>query len=228
MAIDKETKKKVTEDWLSVFPQLSEFSQNKLFKVVGSCIIGIELIKLPHSDDYRPHFVLYPLWKSDLKNCLDSPTISFAIRNKKGLQFSIPYLKHGSYFTEAADCLKKQVAVSLNDNVTLKSLFDLVENHSNDILIKSNSAQQAKLFELKFYAALYVGSQSQVQKVLNQITQSSKSWNMNMFENWHGKFDLWYRVLEELVDSREDFLKKIETNSKDKKIAQLKSAKLTE
>lgn len=43
MAIDREIKKKVTEDWLNSFSQISAFAQNKLYKIVGSCIIGIEL-----------------------------------------------------------------------------------------------------------------------------------------------------------------------------------------
>lgn len=223
----KEIKKRVTEEWLSSVPQLSAFAQNKLYRIVGCTIIGIELVKLPKVEDYRPHFVLYPLWKSDFKNCLDSPTILMEISNKKGLQFSIPYLKHISYFNEAIECLKKQLPILWNENVALKSLFDIVDNRFNDILIKSNSAQQAKLFELKFYTALYTGSQSQVQNVLNQIQQASKNWNMQMFEMWYGKFDTWLQGLQEKVSSREEFLKQIEINKQDKKIAQLKSSELT-
>ena len=223
----KEMKKRITEEWLSSVPQLSVFAQNKLYRIVGCSIIGVELVKLPKVEDYRPHFVLYPLWKSDLKNCLDNPTILLEVSNKKGLQFSIPYLKHSSYFSEAIECLKKQVPILFIENVPLKSLFDLVDSRFNDILVKSNSAQQAKLFELKFYSALYVGSQSQVQNVLNQIEQSSKSWNMNMFEMWYGKFDVWLQGLREKVSNREDFLKQIEANKQDKKISQLKSSELT-
>jgi hypothetical protein len=223
----KEIKKRITEEWLSSVPQLSAFAQNKLYRIVGCVIIGIELVKLPKAEDYRPHFVLYPLWKSDLKNCLDSPIILIEISNKKGLQFSIPYLKHSSYFNEAIECLKKQLPILWNENVALKSLFDIVDNRFNDILIKSNSAQQAKLFELKFYAALYTGSQSQVQNILNQIQQASKNWNMQMFEMWYGKFDAWLQRLKEKVSSREEFLRQVEINRQDKKTAQLKSSELT-
>lgn len=225
MAIDKEIKRKVSEDWLNAFSGLSAFAQNKLYKVVGPFIVGIELVKLPHSEDYRPYFVLYPLWKSSLKTCLDSPVILSEIINKKGLQFSIPYLKHNSYFIEAVECLKEQIPVSLNSDVTLRSLYDLIDSCFNDVLNKSNSAQQAKLFELKFYTSLYVGSQ--IQNVLNKIDQSSKSWNMSMFETRYGKFDLWFKGLQENVSNREAFLAQIECNRKDKKVAKLQSAGLT-
>jgi predicted patatin/cPLA2 family phospholipase len=137
------------------------------------------------------------------------------------LQFSIPYLKHNSYFNEAIECLKKQIPILWNENIALKSLLDLVDSRFSDILIKSNSAQQAKLF------ALYTGSQSQVQNGLNQIQQASKNWNMQMFEVWYGKFDTWLQGLQEKVKSREEFLKQIEANKQDKKILQLKSSELT-
>lgn len=223
----KEIKKKIAEEWLSSVPQLSAFAQNKFYKVVGCLIIGVEAVNIPNIEGYKPHFVVYPLWKDDVKKCLDAPSLYLCLENKKGLQFSIPYLKHSAYFNEAIECLKKQVPILFTENVPLKSLFDLVDSRFNDILVKSNSAQQAKLFELKFYSALYTGNQSQVQNVLNQIQQASKNWNMQMFEVWYGKFDTWLQGLQEKVNSCEEFLKQIEANKQDKKILQLKSSELT-
>lgn len=226
MAIDKETKKKITQEWLKAFPQLSAFAQNKLYKKIGCCIVGIELIKSPYSDEYSPYFVVYPLWKSDMKICLDTPFFMKRLKNNKGLQFDIPYEKHTAFFNDAVDCFKKQISVSLNSDVTLKSLFEFVDSLFSDILVKSNSAQQAKLFELKFHTALYTGNQDQVQNVLTQIKQASRYWNMQMFEMLYGLFDTWLEVLQEKVNSREEFLKQIEANKHDKKISQLKSSEL--
>lgn len=108
--------------------------------------------------------------------------------------------------SEAIKCFKKQVPISLDGSISLKSLFDFVDSRFNDFLIKSNSAQQAKLFELKFYAALYVGSEIELNAVINQIQQASKSWNMQMFETWYGKFDLWLQNLQTTISYREEFL----------------------
>ena len=58
MGIDKTIKKKVIEDWQNAFPQLTMHAQNKLYKVVGSCVLGIELIKSPHTESYSPYFVI--------------------------------------------------------------------------------------------------------------------------------------------------------------------------
>ena len=220
----KDIKKRISEEWLNTIPELSIFTQNKFYRIVGCVIIGIELVKLPKTEDYRPHFVLYPLWKSNLKNCLDNPTILLEINNKKGLQFSIPYLKHSDCFNEVIECLKNQVPILFDENVPLKSLFALVDSRFNDILIRTNSAQQAKLFELKFNSALYTGNQSQVQSVLNQIQQASKSWNIQMFELWNGKFDLWLKGLQEKASNRADFIKQIEVIKQDTRISQLKSS----
>lgn len=228
MAIDKEIKKKVAQDWLSSFSQLSAFAQNKLYKVIGCCITGIELIKLPYSEEYRPHFVIYPLWKTDVKKCLDAPSLMKQLYNRKGLQFNIPYEKHDFYLNEAIDCFKKQITVSLNGDVSLNSLLAFVDSLFGDMLIKTNSAQQAKLFELKIHSALYVGNQVQIQNVLNQIQHARKSWNMQMFESWYGKYDLWVQGLLEKVKSHAEFLNQIETNKQDKKIATLQSSELTE
>jgi hypothetical protein len=63
MAVNKETSNAVNIDWENALPQLTLYAKNKLYKRVRPLIAGIELIKLPMSDEYSPHFVIYPLWK---------------------------------------------------------------------------------------------------------------------------------------------------------------------
>jgi len=170
--------------------------------------------------------MVYPLWENSVKKCLDAPYISFSIENKKGLEFSIPYLKHSIYFEEVIECIEKQTPVLFYDSVTLKLLHDLVDSRFSDILVKSNSAQQVKLFEVKFYAALYTGSHIEVQNVLFQIQHASKSWNMTMFEMWYGKFDLRFEDLYEKIEKQEDFFKQIELNKQEKIISKLNISEL--
>jgi len=136
---------------LSAFPNISALAQNRLYKVIGCCIAGIEFVTLPGSEEYRPHFVLYPLWKTDMKKCLDAPIILKQLYNKKRIQFDIPFGKHSIYFPNAVECFKSQISVSLDGSVSLKSLFDFVNTLFNDMLVRTNAAEQAKLFELKFF-----------------------------------------------------------------------------
>lgn len=222
----KEIKKIIVEDWLKDFPQLSPFSQNKLYKILGPTIVGIELINLPRSENYRPHFVIYPLWKSSVKSCLDNPVILNQIYNRRGLQFNIPYSKHNEYVNEAVECAKNQILISMNDNVSLDALFETINRKFDDVLVKSNSAQQAKLLEFKYYAALYAGSHEQMKTVLSQIQTESKNWNMQMFNMWYGDLDLWLKKLHEFGEQQQDFFKSIRTNKSDKKLIKLKQSDL--
>lgn len=47
MKIDKELKQEINKEWQSAFPQLGSYTQNKFYKVLGTLIVGIELIKVP-------------------------------------------------------------------------------------------------------------------------------------------------------------------------------------
>lgn len=226
--MDSKTKKIITEEWVKAFPDLSAYAQNKLYKIVGPFVLGIELINLPRSENYRPHFVIYSLWKNSVKTCLEYPVIMQEFYNSKKLQLNLPYGDVNGKYKEAQTIVSIGLKVSLTDNITLQRFYALIDDVlQNDIAYKSHSGKIASLFELKFYLALYTGNQSQVQGFLNQVQQESKNWNMQMFEVWYGKFDLWLQVLQEKASSREDFIKQIEANKQDKKILQLKSSELT-
>jgi hypothetical protein len=105
MAIDKAIKKKVIEDWQNAFPQLTMYAQDKLYKTVGAIIIGLELIKSPLTDTYSLYFVIYPLWKKDVKTSLDYPIFLKEFKNKKGFQYDIPYEKHNVFFNDVLDSI---------------------------------------------------------------------------------------------------------------------------
>jgi hypothetical protein len=62
-------------DWLTEFPQLSAYAQNKLYKIAGPAVVGMEVLKISEMDEYRPHFVAYPLSKPDEKSCMEEPLI---------------------------------------------------------------------------------------------------------------------------------------------------------
>jgi ABC-type cobalt transport system substrate-binding protein len=119
------------------------------------------------------------------------------------------------------------MAISFFDkDIHLKALFDLVDSCFNNILIKSNPAQQAKLYELKFFAALYTGNDDQRQNVIKQFKKESKNWDMRLFETWYGNIDTWLQNLEKHVIHRSEFLAQIESNKQDKKLSKLKQAEL--
>lgn len=226
MAIDKEVKKKVIEDWQNAFPQLALYAQDKLYKVVGATVIGLELIKLPRTEEYRPHFVVYPLWKKDVKASLDFPFILKEYSNKKGLQYSIPYERHSAFFSDVIESVKKQTPLPFDSNISLKKIVSVIDEHSKTPPLSAapNSYLQAALQEAKLKIALFIGV-TEAQSVLEQINK--RSWDTNHFKACGVDVSKWLQGLQEVITNRDEFLKQIEANKQDKKILQLKSSELT-
>lgn len=226
MGIDKAIKKKVIEDWQNAFPQLTMYAQNKLYKVVGSCVLGIELIKSPHTESYSPYFVLYPIWKKDVKVSLDYPILLRDFKNKKGYQYDIPYEKHTVFFDDVVDSVKSQTLLPFEGNISLKKIITAIDDSSQKPPLSAapNSYLQAVLQEAKCKTALFI-SNKEAQNVLEQINK--KNWDTNHFKACGVDVSKWLQSLQEVITNRDEFLKQIEANKQDKKISQLKSSELT-
>jgi hypothetical protein len=220
-------KKQIINDWSNEYTYLSVYTQNKLYKLLGPFVIGIEILNLPRTENYRPVFVCYPLWKSDIGQCLEEPVFIQEIYNKKGLQFDIPYTKHNNaFFQEAIECIRKQVPILSQQNISLQQLFGVIDKQFSQILIKSSPVGQAKLFEGKILGSLYVNDPNTIKKVLEEINQISKAWIPNLFEWKYGKLDSWFQNLQIIISNRDNVLKQIGINKQVKKMAQLQSSEL--
>ena len=206
---------------------MSVYAQNKLYKICGTFILGIEILSLPRTEDYRPIFSCYPLWKPRIKQCFEEPVFIQEIYNKKGFQFNIPYTKHVTFFQEAVECIKKQAPILVQQNVSLKQLFEVFDKQFSQTLIKSSPVGQAKLFEGKLLSALYVNDINTSEQVLAEINKASMSWTADLFEWKYGKLDVWLQSLQATITNSEEFFKQIEANRQDKKIEKLQSSRLT-
>jgi hypothetical protein len=225
MAVNKETSNAVNIDWENALPQLTLYAKNKLYKRIGPLIIGIELIRLPMSDAYRPHFVIYPLWKKDVKTGLDYPIILSEYYNKKGLQFSIPYEKHEAFFTGVLEAVKCQSPVSFDEVVDIDDLITVFDAYSKKPPLSAapNSFLQAELQKAKLKVLLYASS-TKAHAFFKDV--SKRNWDFNHFKAFGFEVKQWLQNLSEEIASREQFLKQIETNQLDRKIFQLKSSEL--
>ena len=226
MGIDKAIKKKVIGDWKNSFPQLTLYSQNKLYKVVGCCILGIELIKSPHMENYSPYFVIYPIWKKDVKACLDYPIFLKQFKNKKGFQYDIPYEKHGVFFDDVLYGVEEQMPLPFEGDISLNKIENAIDESSKTPPLSAapNSYLQALLQEAKLKIALLI-SREQAQRVFEQINK--RSWDVNHFRSCGVDVNKWLQSLQETISNREVFFKQIEVNKQDKKISLLKSSQLT-
>jgi hypothetical protein len=51
-------KKEIINNWSNDFVNLSVYAQNKLYKICGAFVLGIEILNLPKTEDYRPFCML--------------------------------------------------------------------------------------------------------------------------------------------------------------------------
>ena len=229
MAIDKEIKKKVAEDWQKAFPQLTLYAQNKLYKIVGSVIIGLELIKSPFTNTYSPYFVMYSLFGNkmgnDVKACLSGPILLMEFKNKKGFQYDIPYDNHRMFFDDALDSIKKQSPLSFEENISLKKIISVLDEYSKTQPLSAapNSYLQAILQEIKLKIALSMGI-TEAQCVLKQINK--RDWDVKSFKAHGVDVNEWLQSLQITISNRNEFLEQIEINKQDKKVAKLQSSEL--
>jgi hypothetical protein len=224
--MSKELKKQIIFDWHKVFPALTIYSTNRLYKVLGCLVIGIELIKLPRVEKYRPHFVLYPLWKKNIKECLENPIMLGEFYNEKGLQFDIPYEKHAVYFKSTVESVKRQLPLSFEGDILVKEINTVLEKYTQTPPLNavSNSYLQAKLKEMKLLINLYNNNVDEIQNIVQQI--QTVNWDTNNF-NYFGFNDYdWLNDLQNKINKRSDFLEQIHLNEKDKKIEQMKKSNI--
>jgi hypothetical protein len=223
--IDKlNPKSEIRKLWLKNFPSLKVFGADKLYKIVGPFIIGIELINLPRIKEYKPHFVLFPLYGNnlgnDLKNCLKYPKILFQLYKKNGLQYNIPYEGQLDLHIEAIQSAKKIEILNLNSDVPIKLIYKIIDEQLQDKIIIIRQAQP-DLLELKYYTALYIKNKNIQNSVLTDIMNDYKNWNTDYFLKDYGDFTDWYERLKntELTD----FENLIKSNKNETKIKKLLS-----
>jgi hypothetical protein len=226
MSISRDIKNNIIKEWKHEFPSLFESNHSRLYKVFGPVILGVELFKLPRADEYRPYIMSYPLWKPDINMCFKEELIIKEVKNRKGLQFDIPYLKHNVFFSEAVECTKNQLQISFETNLDVFSFIKFLDLQLVSGLNKNSPILQAIIHEGRFYSALYVGNEQLLKDVYSSIEKEAKSWNPKFFERKNGPIVDWLQELQNKQNHRGEFLRQIELNRASKRIARLPFSEL--
>lgn len=227
MAVSKEVKKNIANDWHNAFPQLTQFSETKLYKITGPLIVGLELTRLRWSEEYRPHFVAYPLWEKDVKASLDTPIVLTEYYDRKGLQYFIPYADHDALFPDMVESVRSQVKIPFDGDVSAAGINSFIEAHANKFPMNAapRSYLQAKLHEVKFNIADYARS-AQAGVLLDEIRRKPR--DVNHFTDFGVNIDQWMAKLENRFDDRASFLQQIAANKQDKKLSKLNRSELVD
>jgi hypothetical protein len=226
MSTPNAIKKNIAKDWIEAFPELSIYAQNKFYKIIGSVITGIELIALPFSEDYRPHFVICPLWEKDASKSIEYPGMMIEFKNRDGLQLNISYSNHSANFEEAVECVRHQLPINFTGNIHLGELLTVLMNYSvtSHLSASPNSLLQGRLYQFMLYCALYTNNAEQINRLLTEIKQ--RKWNIEHFGMAHVDPDVWITDLENTVHNHDEFMAQITRNKEDKKIKKLKQSQL--
>lgn len=218
-------KKIITQHWLEVFPQLSEFSKNKFYKVVGPLIAGIELINIQRIEGYRPYFVMYQLWGNimgkDIKSCLEGPTILLPFRDEKGFQIDIPYNKHHEIFYTVLKSIKKEMPISLNGDVCVRDLFQFIDRCISSNITATNIIIKLSLIRFKFDLALYVRNIEQANFILDGLKKQIALNEKNLSKFPQNSIKFLTMNIENLNSTYQDMISIVKENMNAKKISKL-------
>ncbi|MNK98071.1 hypothetical protein D3C87_1184230 [compost metagenome] len=213
---------KIADDWQREFPLLKVYDQNKFYRIVGCVVIGIELVKIPRTDNYRPHFVLYSLCKDNIKECMDIPIVLQQFYDKKNFQLDIPFDANSNLFKEAVEIIKRQYPILISDKVLIKDIISAIDNYSSTkrFSIAPNSYFQGEFMQMKLEIELFAGNTKKVQEILNVI--GKRDWDVKHFTVYGVDVKGWIANLQEEINKQDFFIQKVENNLSDKKLAKLK------
>ncbi|MBC8602844.1 hypothetical protein H8784_14085 [Parabacteroides acidifaciens] len=223
MASTKE-KKEIYKLWGEAFPCLTAFSPTAFYMTLDIAVIGIRLMPLIGGEEYRPHFMCYPLWRENNNMNMKDGIFMQQMYNAKKMQLDVSYLANQDTIKKAIDLTGKQIGTCVQDQVSVKDIFGILKWYFSYILVQSSPILQSKVLEYEFMIALYINNPNFIDKVKTEITKISNSWDPNYFEWRHGKIEDWRQRLFDRLENRDAFLLQIQKNINDGKIAKLPRA----
>jgi hypothetical protein len=186
-------KKKINNQiWLNLFPDLKAFHENKLIKILGPTVVGIELVPLPRVPKYRPYFVVYSLFGEDLKSSLSGPSILIPLKNERGSDINITINDDSEQsLLSLTDFIT--MPLPLGKDVLLSQFLEMVKDYSQSppLSVAPNSFLQAKLREFGLKVILYVGNHTLAKSYLSDLEM--QEWDDDHFKLCGTSVDQWLK-----------------------------------
>ncbi len=216
---------KTVEDWLIVFPELEKYTQNKYYKIISCLVLGVELIKLPRINEYRPYFVLYSLFGnrigSDLKSCLSNPMLIKEFFNKKRMQLSINQKYNEGDLKEILQTVKRQLPFSMEGDVKFKDVMNTIDKYSKDAPLNAsfNSFLQASLLERKLEISLFEKKQKSIDEILSNIKKTK--WDLEHFKLCNIDYEEWINSIETKIKNQDLLIQNVKKMKDNNKLSKL-------
>lgn len=221
----KNKKKEHKKEWLLSFPELTVYGANKLLKIMGPTLVGIELFHHPRLDKrYRPYFVCYTLFEKDEKTCIKNPVIDQMFHTPNNLQLDISYCEDKDNLKEIISHIRKQIKIPLEGNVSLDNVLEMIQYQiSYNDSIRDNIVAQAQFYLFQFVTGIYMNDSTLINNAIENIEIKKKKWPYMFVWEKFGDENSWFVNLKKMVccNNYEEILNKIEMNKHDKKFKRL-------
>lgn len=213
--------KNIVNDWQKQFPILSPYTPSTLCAKAGIILIGLRLDKVM-SNTYRVILEILPLWVQE-KRKISIPVFFVELFDKDGGQFFIKYQLHKYLFETTVECANQQFGFILRESIRANDIFRLIDSYSSTLITNHNPIDWYRLFELKLALAFYLGRADLIDTVKTEIENETKYWDEKDFNRIFMKsIEEWKSDLYQKMGNREMFMKQVQLNMDDKKIAKLK------
>lgn len=199
---------------------LTAVSQSKYYKIVGCFAIGFELMKI--YGEIKPYFVIYPLWREDVKMCFCVSYLYHCIEDSKGLNYSLPISKMLEKKEEVFLNAEKYMGFDLTKDIHKNQILDIFNRYSKEW--DSNPVRQEAIIVLKIHMAAYLNDKklfddtmsSSSMETMEKYARTKPQW----FEEMFGKYDSWKENLIYVFSNRQAIMDKINANITSGKIKQ--------
>ena len=205
-------------EWINHFG-LTAISTYKYYKIVGCFLIGFEQIRT--RGELQPHFMIYPLWGNDIKDCLQGYCLYHCIEDSKGFGYQISASKMLAQKDEVFLNAERYMGFDLTKDIRKIQMLDIFKKYSEEYA--TNPVQQNTIFVLKTYMATYLNDKSLFDEIVTSMkkmedyARQDPQWFEKVFNK---RYEFWKEDLISVFSNRQTIIDKINANTASGKIKQ--------
>ena len=205
-------------EWINHF-ELTAISTYKYYKIAGCFLIGFEQIRT--RGELQPHFMIYPLWGNDIKDCLQGYCLYHCIEASKGFGYQISASKMLAQKDEVFLNAERYMGFDLTKDICKNQILDIFNKYSEEY--NTNPVQQNTIFVLKTYMATYLNDKSLFDEIVTSMKKMEDYARQDpqRFEQRFGqRYEFWKEDLISVFSNRQAIIDKINANIASRKIKQ--------
>ena len=205
-------------EWINHFG-LTAISTWKYYKIVGCFLIGFEQIRT--RGELQPHFMIYPLWGNDIKDCLQGYCLYHCIEDSKGFGYQISASKMLAQKDEVFLNAERYMGFDLTKDIRKNQMLDIFKKYSEEY--DTNPVRQNTIFVLKTYMATYLNDKPLFDEIVTSMKKMEDYARQDpqRFEKLFGqRYEFWKENLISVFSNRQAIIDKINANIASGKIKQ--------